>query len=174
MEDINNEMKNNAGIYNDVGMTPAIAKSMEGFIKMIGDNKGGVDPFLRAAKFGQDLMQASVGVMLALAISIPLMHAAISWSESLAPTTSTALSITMTILPFTYGVMAFMYMQGMILAMYLPLVPFVIFSVGALGWIFAVVEAMVAAPIVAIGLVMPGGQDKIYGKAEPAIVLLVG
>jgi len=55
----------------------------------------------------------------------------------------------------------------------LPLVPFMIFAMGAIGWMLATVEAMVAAPVVALGLLSPGGQSEVFGRAEPALMLVL-
>jgi hypothetical protein len=53
---------------------------------------------------------------------------------------------------------------------YLPLVPMIIFSASGFAWLFKVVEAIVAAPIVAVALIQPTDDD--FGKAESAIVML--
>jgi defect-in-organelle-trafficking protein DotA len=55
---------------------------------------------------------------------------------------------------------------------YLPLLPFIIFMFGTVGWLAATIEAMVAAPIVALGITHPEGQE-VVGKADPAVLLLV-
>ena len=45
-----------------------------------------------------------------------------------------------------------------------------IFDLTALGWMLTVVEAIIAAPIIALGLVMPSGDE--MGKLEHALMLL--
>jgi defect-in-organelle-trafficking protein DotA len=60
---------------------------------------------------------------------------------------------------------------GFITAYYAPFLPFMIFIFGVLGWLMAVIEAMVAAPIVALGISSPEG-DQALGKAEHAIMIL--
>lgn len=61
---------------------------------------------------------------------------------------------------------------GMTTAYYVPLVPYMIFTFGAIAWFMAVVEAMVAAPIVALGIIHPEGHDA-FGKGEAAIMILM-
>jgi len=61
---------------------------------------------------------------------------------------------------------------GLVMCLYLPIIPFIIFTFGAIGWFIAVVEAIIAAPLVALGIAHPEGQE-ILGKAEPAVILLV-
>ncbi len=60
----------------------------------------------------------------------------------------------------------------MLLAYYLPLLPYFIFALGGLAWLIAVIEAMVAAPIVAMGLLWPSG-DKVLGMAGDQTVKLL-
>lgn len=72
---------------------------------------------------------------------------------------------------FTAFIMLF-YAMGMTFAYYIPLIPFIIFVFSAVGWFIAVIEAMVAAPLVALGITHPEGHD-LLGKSEQAIMLLL-
>ncbi|MBV8801870.1 MAG: DotA/TraY family protein, partial [Gammaproteobacteria bacterium] len=60
---------------------------------------------------------------------------------------------------------------GAIFGVYMPLIPYTLFSLGAISWMIVVIEAMVAGPIIAIGLLSPGGQNEIFSRAEPAIFM---
>lgn len=62
---------------------------------------------------------------------------------------------------------------GGMLAIYTPLVPYIIFTFGAIGWFTAAIEAMVAAPFVALGILSPNGQHELLGKAEPAVMIML-
>ena len=75
-------------------------------------------------------------------------------------------------LPLIYAFLAFLVSMGGLLAIYVPLIPYVIFTFGAIGWFISCVEAMVAAPLVALGILSPSGQHELLGKAEPALLLL--
>lgn len=61
---------------------------------------------------------------------------------------------------------------GFTTAYYIPILPYMIFTFGAIGWLMAVIEAMVAAPIVALGVTHPEGHDA-FGKGEAAVMLLM-
>lgn len=61
---------------------------------------------------------------------------------------------------------------GFTTAYYIPMLPYMIFTFGTLGWLMAVIEAMVAAPIVALGITHPEGNDA-FGKGEHAIMILM-
>jgi len=62
---------------------------------------------------------------------------------------------------------------GAMLGFYVPFIPFVVFTVTVLGWFIAVIEAMAAAPIIALGILSPGGQSEMFGKAEPSLLILL-
>jgi defect-in-organelle-trafficking protein DotA len=47
-----------------------------------------------------------------------------------------------------------------------------IFTFGAIAWLMAVIEAMVAAPIVALGVTHPEGHEA-FGKGEQAVMILM-
>lgn len=61
---------------------------------------------------------------------------------------------------------------GFTTAYYVPVLPYMIFTFGSLAWLIAVIEAMAAAPIVALGVTHPEGHDA-FGKAEAAIMILM-
>lgn len=60
---------------------------------------------------------------------------------------------------------------GMMFAVYVPFIPYLVFLFSAIGWIITVIEAVVAAPIVASGMSNPQGHD-FLGKAQQIIMLL--
>lgn len=90
------------------------------------------------------------------------------------PIGPTAQFIMIFILPAIYALFGYMITLGGLLAIYIPLMPYIIFTFGAIGWLISVIEAMVAGPLVALGIISPSGQHELMGKAEPAIMLLFG
>ncbi|MDP3269006.1 MAG: type IVB secretion system protein DotA [Legionella sp.] len=61
---------------------------------------------------------------------------------------------------------------GFTTAYYVPILPYLIFTLGTIAWLISVIEAMVAAPIVALGITHPEGHDA-FGKGEAAIMILM-
>lgn len=61
---------------------------------------------------------------------------------------------------------------GFVTAYYVPLLPYMIFTFATIAWLIAVIEAMVAAPIVALGVTHPEGHEA-FGKGETAIMILM-
>lgn len=62
---------------------------------------------------------------------------------------------------------------GFITAYYTPFIPYMIFTFGSIAWFMAVIEAMVAAPIMALGIIHPEGQHEVFGKSEQGVMILM-
>ena len=76
-------------------------------------------------------------------------------------------------LPIGSAIASIFFVLGIVLGIYLPFIPFLLFLFGVIGWIIQVIESMVAAPLVAMGMTHPEGHD-LLGKAEQAIILTLG
>ncbi len=115
-----------------------------------------------------------------------LTEAGTLWSESMAASISAGnhacgcalffsrfASITATmawVLPMMCAIAGMLFTAGFMLNFYVPLYPYLLFMFGAMGWLLTVVEAMVAAPMVAFGMTHPEGHD-FMGRAEQALML---
>ncbi len=84
-----------------------------------------------------------------------------------------AMIMYLVLVPALYGLMGIMATYGGLLGVYVPLIPFMIFTASAITWFLMVLEAMVAGPLVAIGVMMPSGHHEMMGKAEPALLMLL-
>lgn len=78
----------------------------------------------------------------------------------------------MILVPMLGGLLGVMVSMGATLGVYVPLIPYTIFTFGAIGWLMATIETMVAGPLVAIGILAPGGHHEILGKADHALMLM--
>lgn len=78
----------------------------------------------------------------------------------------------MFIIPLIWFVLGILVTLGATLGVYLPLVPYIIFTMGALGWLISTIEAMIAGPLVALGILMPSHHHELLGEAKPALMLL--
>ncbi|WIX25759.1 DotA/TraY family protein [Xanthomonas arboricola pv. corylina] len=61
---------------------------------------------------------------------------------------------------------------GIILAFYVPMIPFITWTVGVIKWLVSVAEAMVAAPIFAAAHIHPDG-DEAVGRAGPGYTIIL-
>ncbi|MCX7119705.1 MAG: type IVB secretion system protein DotA [Legionellales bacterium] len=80
--------------------------------------------------------------------------------------------ILLLVLPFLAAWMGIMFTIGFMDAYYVPMLPYMLFTFGSVAWFLAVMEAMVAGPIVGLGICHPEGHDAL-GKAEAAFMILI-
>lgn len=59
-----------------------------------------------------------------------------------------------------------------LLAVWIPMLPPLVYFIAVVGWLFAVIEAMVASPLVLLGMTFPQGHD-FLGSAQQALILLL-
>lgn len=76
-------------------------------------------------------------------------------------------------LPLVTTMATLMLSIGFITAYYIPFIPYMIFTFGSIAWFMAVIEAMVAAPIMALGVIHPEGQHEVFGKSEQGVMILM-
>lgn len=77
-------------------------------------------------------------------------------------------------LPIAMAVTGLMFTTGATMAFYIPMIPFMLFTFGVISWLSLVIESMAAAPLVALGMAHPGGQEFLGNKGEQAVMLLFG
>ena len=76
-------------------------------------------------------------------------------------------------LPLLMAWLGVMLAIGYLTAYYIPFVPYMIFTFASIAWLMAVIEAMVAAPIVALSITHPEGEGPFGGKAEQSFMILM-
>ncbi len=70
------------------------------------------------------------------------------------------------------GFFMLFYPIGILMNIYIPLIPLFVWLFGIISWLLICIEAMVAAPIVAIGLMHPDGNE-VLGKAEQGLMMIL-
>jgi hypothetical protein len=116
---------------------------------------------------------SSMAILLVLTIVGSINFVALGTGIADSPTRAGVSFMATWIMGLVFAYMAWAFSFGGILAVYMPLVPYTIFVFAAIGWLISVIEAMVAAPFIALGILSPGGQHEILGRAEPAVMLLL-
>ncbi len=86
--------------------------------------------------------------------------------------TMTNLTMSLIWLPLVFFVLVTLFTNAVLFALVIPMTPFILFWAGKIAWLLLIIEALVAAPVVALGLVYPEGHE-VYGKAEPAIQIML-
>ncbi|MDF1758539.1 MAG: type IVB secretion system protein DotA [Legionellaceae bacterium] len=121
-----------------------------------------VHPIIALAYMGSAFINASVDIWLNL----------ITFTVIFSFLGAIVLIAVFMVLPFLASWLGVMVSVGWIDAYYVPFIPYMIFTFGSIAWLMAVIEAMVAGPIVALGVTHPEGHDAL-GKAEQSIMILV-
>ena len=75
--------------------------------------------------------------------------------------------------PLFQAVLMLCLVNAGMMAVYIPLIPLMIYIFATMGWLMTVIEAMIAGPLVAMGITYPKGHD-ILGKSEQAMMMLIG
>lgn len=124
------------------------------------------------------LMIAQILFMVFLAITIVFgfvgnIDVAVLGTGVLNPLGPAMLLVYLLLMPALLFVFGILITYGGLLGVYVPLIPYVVFTVGSIGWFISTIEAMVAGPLVALGIIAPGGQHEILGHASHALLLLL-
>ncbi|RUR13665.1 type IVB secretion system protein DotA [Legionella sp. km772] len=138
----------------------ALAQIFQAGLAMI--SQPGANPIVALANMGVyyinfagNLWLMILGIMIAISIFGPVV-----------------LALLMLVAPLFLAWLGIMVSIGFTTAYYIPILPYMIFTFGSIAWLISVIEAMVAAPIVALGVTHPEGHDA-FGKGEAAIMLLM-
>lgn len=152
----------------------AVLSYQNGLIQLFTGRHMGSDPLYFLHRVGMEAMNTAAEIWINIAITVALLYlagiicsgasvdldrpieGAVNWFKPLAMALAT-MYVTM----------------GGVLAFYVPLYGFLVFSFGVIAWFIAVIEAMVAAPLVAFGLTHPEGHD-FLGPIKQALMLLLG
>lgn len=121
----------------------------------------GVNPIVALAKMGITFIDFSMNTWIEAAM--------IAVAGSFAPGVFAVFMITAPLFLAWQGVMLGL---GFLTAYFVPFLPYMIFTFGVIAWLMTVIEAMVAAPIVALGIAHPEGHDAL-GKSEQGLMILL-
>jgi conjugal transfer/type IV secretion protein DotA/TraY len=151
----------------------AIAKPLNdlmlSFMQSLNGTTTGGDILLAQSQFGQTMMRAMEAAWL-VTIAAVIVLALPAWIPFTAGYLGLYIGLLMTLLSMVIPVIALVWGIGASLAVYVPLIPFIIFTTATVGWLIAVIEAIIAAPLICIGLVMPSGDE--LGRLETALMIL--
>ncbi|OGT46574.1 MAG: hypothetical protein A3F17_05190 [Gammaproteobacteria bacterium RIFCSPHIGHO2_12_FULL_41_15] len=167
--------------YDETGLGTAIPGVVGTILKMVFGGFGGLmsdmmmvsqNPIFWLHNIGVDCMEIFVQVWIggALAVMAPALLA--NLCDAVQPMGETLSVMIGWIKPILFGLCSILLIAGIMLGYYLPLYPYFVFMFGVVGWLITVIETMVAAPMVCLGLTHPEGHD-FLGKAEQALMLLL-
>lgn len=128
------------------------------------------DPLKSIATYGHDIMLAAETTMFITMVALVILVFAMSWDSCVSGFANFSTSIGGYIFFLILGLCVMLWSIGATLGVYTPMVPFLIFTTSVFGWFIAVIEAVVAAPVLALGLVHPGGEE--LGKVGNGLGIL--
>ncbi|WP_133130947.1 type IVB secretion system protein DotA [Legionella yabuuchiae] len=125
----------------------------------------GINPIVALAQMGTYYINFA-GTLFILMLELSIVSAIIPWFGVV------VFVIMVFSGPLLLAWLGIMVSVGFITAYYVPILPYMIFTFATIAWLIAVIEAMVAAPIVALGVTHPEGHEA-FGKGEQAIMILM-
>jgi len=130
------------------------------------------DPVVSMSRFGTSVVNVVEitffgGILIAFLLWMvsSIMHSV----QPMGPTMDAVLGIVMSVAGL---IISLLWMGAITLALYIPMIPYLVFTFSAITWIILVIEALLAAPLVGLTLVMPSEDE--LGKAGNGIVILLG
>jgi conjugal transfer/type IV secretion protein DotA/TraY len=159
---IDNIMKNVIGVGGKIN---------EALQNLSTSQSSNTNPVVAIAQVGNSLVNTVFGIYVGVAVTVFVigMVMGLAWGFAFAAAMSGLVTVLMGIIT---PILIPLFVTGLTMVYYIPMVPFIIFLFGVIGWFISVVEAIMAAPLVALGIAHPEGAE-ILGKAEPAVGLLV-
>ena len=161
------------------GVSSAIGSSERDILKNFQSNlTASSQPIVAVAQFGYGLLIAAQviwSVMVALSFVV-------GWAGGFAAfvlgtgvqtgISSGLMAAYFFIAPAVMALVAALFGLGAMLGIYVPFIPYMIFTIGVVGWLIAAIEAIVAGPLIALGILAPGGQHAVLGRADQAVMMM--
>jgi defect-in-organelle-trafficking protein DotA len=142
-----------------------------GFYNLMNAQETNTNPVLGLASLGSAIVNLCIMTFIYFALAILAIGLALGLAFGFA-VAAAVVGFAVAIMGLITPILITLIVAGLVMCLYIPIIPFIIFTFGVIGWFIAVIEAIIAAPLVALGIAHPEGQE-ILGKAEPAVILLV-
>lgn len=157
----------------DLGVIEIPLKKMVDKISASMNTMNAYNPMRESFIVGKYALNAAGWIWAALIMILTPISIAAGVCDSANPGNVIFKGITTWLTPLALASAGFLFTTGVVLTFYAPIYPFLLFLFGVIGWVLYVIEAMVAAPLVAFGMSHPEGHD-FMGRAEQALMLVLG
>lgn len=136
--------------------------------------KNGQEPLVTLTQYGLKLLTFAFDMMMTAMImgSLLVIAGSIFSSYNAGYGASVVMAFTGFIQNF-FMAFGFLIPLGISMGIYLPMVPIMTYTGAVTGWLMTVIEAMVAGPVIALGIMAPGDGHSVLGRAQPAFLMLV-
>lgn len=135
------------------------------------EKDGNTNPVVAIVQLGQDMLDSVQEAITGISYAIIGTGTLMATCAAIQPGFGLLFGFLMMSLPLIFMMIVPLYMVSILMAYYVPLVPYIIFFFGVIGWLLAVLESILAAPLVALGVTYPEGHEML-GRADPALMLL--
>lgn len=142
------------------------------------DQLSGVNPIVGLASMGINIIDYSTEVIINMVLNLVFIVIGSFAAGAIIPIVGGPIIAVVLIPPLLVitalvGTWLGIYMGiAFMTAYYVPAIPYMTFLFGSIGWIIAVIEAMVAAPLVAVAFTYPEGNETL-GKGEAGLMILL-
>lgn len=130
------------------------------------------DPIVSISRFGSDLVIIVEAVFWGALVAVFLVWLLSSIMCCMQPLCNAMNFLIGVIIPLAGLAISIAWVEGIVMALYIPMIPYLVFTFAAITWVILVIEALLAAPLVGLSLVMPSEDE--LGKATTGIVILFG
>ncbi len=151
-------------------ITAPLRASIEKFTIYLTTNTNN-DPIASLASFGSDLMIVAEVFWFSFMLVCVVLLLGFCISSGISPLCAAVGGGIGMLLPLFTAILLFLWGIGATLGIYVPLIPYLVFTFTALSWMLLVIETIVAAPVVALGLVSPSSEN--LGRASSAVTLIM-
>lgn len=156
-----------ANVFDKIGVT------FSNFINIFNSqNDQNPDPIVSMSMLGGKIIEVVDTAMVVSIIAAAGIMLATSFCSGFVPVGHMGIGVIQLLVPFVVIILGVCWMGAIMLALYIPLIPYMVFTFAAVTWLLLVIEAMIAAPMIALTLIVPS-EDEI-GKAGHAFVILFG
>ncbi|MCS5708335.1 DotA/TraY family protein [Candidatus Berkiella cookevillensis] len=130
------------------------------------------DPIVSISRFGSDVVVIVEAIFWGSLVAIFLVWLLTSIMCCMQPLCNAMNFLIGVIIPLAGLAISIAWVEGIIMALYIPMIPYLVFTFAAITWVILVIEALLAAPLIGLSLVMPSEDE--LGKATTGIVILFG
>jgi defect-in-organelle-trafficking protein DotA len=133
----------------------------------------GSDPILFLHTLGMHCLGYAGDLFVVVGIGLFLFSLVGAVCQSVYNVNITAMNVFSWLKPPLFACASMLFLVGALLGFYVPLYPFIVFTFAVVSWFISVIEAMVSAPLITLGLTHPEGHD-FLGECKQALILLLG
>jgi defect in organelle trafficking protein DotA len=147
---------------------------MMAFSTNVGPLGLGPEPILWLHNIGMYCISLGGNIWLGIGFALFPIFSIMGACSAISPIKDAMKSVLDWMQPFFLIAAAGFFAVGVSLGFYIPLYPYMLFTFGVIGWIVSVIEAMVAAPVIALGITHTEGGHDFLGRSAQGLMLLVG